>query len=93
MNLKPGMLCLIIGSKHAPENIGKQVTLVRYFGKDESIVTQDGEFNNLTGSDVWLVEGADLVCTMRDEIGAICYMKKLDSMYFKPPHAFNWIRR
>lgn len=78
--LKPGMLCLIIGSDTCPENIGKAVTLETLIKKGEHIHI-NGEtlcYAASAGKQAWLVKGeglrvskfsADLRRRMADLIG------------------------
>ena len=60
MSLETGMLAMIIGSTHNPENIGKTVKLIRFVNKDEFC----HDLKASAGKDLWVVEGRDLAHTL-----------------------------
>lgn len=59
--MKPGDLCLVVGSFKTPQNVGKTVTLIQLIGREERF-RQAGLVSGLnTGLPIWAAEGEGLM--------------------------------
>lgn len=60
MKLSPGMMCLVVGFREDPVNLGKVVTLKSFHKRGDFIQTGKGDSLASLVQDCWLVEGKNL---------------------------------